>query len=57
MQSPDHAGADPDRGQRRFDLGIKRGLNGGEKILRVTAAILCLVGIGIAGYVVVTVKS
>lgn len=36
--------------------GIKRGLDGGEKVLRVTAAILCLVGIGIAGYVVVTVE-
>ncbi len=36
--------------------GIKRGLDGGERILRITAAILSLVGIGIAGYVVVTVE-
>ena len=36
--------------------GIKRGLDGGERILRLTAAILSLVGIGIAGYVVVTVE-
>jgi len=36
--------------------GIRRGRDGGERILRITAAILCLVGIGIAGYVVVTVE-
>ena len=36
--------------------GIKRGLDGGERILRITATILSLVGIAIAGYVVVTVE-
>lgn len=36
--------------------GIRRGLEGGERILRVTAMILGLAGIGIAGYVVVTVE-
>jgi len=36
--------------------GIRRGFDGGERILRITAAILSLVGIGIAGYVVVTVE-
>jgi uncharacterized membrane protein len=36
--------------------GIKRGLDGGERILRITAGILSLVGIGIAGYVVLTVE-
>ncbi len=35
--------------------GVRRGPDGGESILRTTAAILSLVGIGIAGYVVVTV--
>ncbi|MCB0870274.1 MAG: hypothetical protein KDB52_05525 [Solirubrobacterales bacterium] len=36
--------------------GLRRGLEGGERILRVTAMILGLAGIGIAGYVVVTVE-
>jgi len=34
--------------------GIRRGLDGGEKILRATAGILSLAGIAIAGYVVWT---
>lgn len=36
--------------------GVRRGLDGGERILRVTALILGLAGIAIAGYVVLTVE-
>lgn len=36
--------------------GIRRGLDGGERILRVTAGILALAGAAIAGYVFVTVE-
>ena len=36
--------------------GVRRGLDGGERILRTTAVILGLAGVGIAGYVVVTVE-
>lgn len=36
--------------------GVRRGLDGGERILRVTAGILGLAGLFIAGYVVVTVE-
>ena len=36
--------------------GIRRGGDGGERILRLTAGILSLVGVAIAGYVVVTVE-
>lgn len=35
--------------------GVKRGLDGGERILRITALILSLAGVAIAGYVVFTV--
>ena len=36
--------------------GIRRGLQGGERILRLTAGILALAGSAIAGYVFVTVE-
>lgn len=36
--------------------GIRRGLDGGERILRITAAVLSLIGVAIAGYVVITVE-
>lgn len=36
--------------------GIRRGLGGGEAILRITTAILGLVGLAIAAYVVITVE-
>jgi uncharacterized membrane protein len=36
--------------------GIRRGLEGGERILRMTAAILGLAGLGVATYVVVSVE-
>ena len=35
--------------------GIRRGLDGGENVLRATAVILSVAGVGIAAYVVVTV--
>ena len=37
-------------------MGIRRGLDGGERILRITAGALALVGLAIAGYVVFTVE-